>query len=172
MTHNQINVLDFLVHTIILYYILYRDVSIFGLNFIFLFFFGFHILNLGCVWFGWKPISEINFRKIHVFGCHGKHYFPGNDFRLTTNFTFDPEMNFSLHFHFNSLPGLAKRRERERKNRKHNTRAREKERKKNNRRTQQPTSEIKCERDQQICIGNAGSWILSIRAKCSFKLVI
>ena len=38
MTHNQINVLGFLVHTI-LYYILYRDVSIFGLNFLFLFFF-------------------------------------------------------------------------------------------------------------------------------------
>ena len=67
---------------------------------------------------------------MHAFGCHGKHYFPENDFRLTTNFPFDPEMNFCLHFHFNSLLGLAKRRERERKNRKHNTRAREKEQKK------------------------------------------
>ena len=36
-------------------------------------------------------------------------------------------MNFCLDFHFNSFPWLAKRRERERKNRKHNTRAREKE---------------------------------------------
>ena len=69
--------------------------------------------NLGCVWIGWKPISEINFRKIHAFGCHGKHYFPGNDFRLTTNFTFDPEMNFSPHFHFNSLPERERERERE-----------------------------------------------------------
>ena len=69
--------------------------------------------NLGCVWIGWKPISEINFRKIHAFGCHGKHYFPENDFRLTTNFTFDPEMNFSPHFHFNSLPEKERERERE-----------------------------------------------------------
>ena len=70
--------------------------------------------NLGCVWIGWKPISEINFRKIHAFGCHGKHYFPENDFRLTTNFTFDPEMNFSPHFHFNSLPEKEREREIER----------------------------------------------------------
>ena len=67
--------------------------------------------GLGCVWIGWKPISEINFRKIHAFGCHGKHYFPENDFWLTTNFTFDPEINFSPHFHFNSLPERERERE-------------------------------------------------------------
>ena len=40
--------------------------------------------------------------------------FRKNDFRLTTNFTFDPEMNFSPHFHFNSLPEKERERERER----------------------------------------------------------
>ena len=60
-----------------------------------------------------------------MFGCHEKYHFPENDFQLTTIFTFDPEIIYSPHFHFKSLPGLAKRRERERKNRKHNTRARE-----------------------------------------------
>ena len=49
-----------------------------------------------------------------MFGCHGKHYFPENDFRLTTNFTFEPEMNFSPHFHFNSLPEKERERERAR----------------------------------------------------------
>ena len=49
-----------------------------------------------------------------MFGYHGKHYFPENDFRLTTNFIFDPEMNFSPHFHFNLLPEKERERERER----------------------------------------------------------
>ena len=65
-----------------------------------------------------------------AFGCQGKRYFPENEFQLTKNFPFDPEMNYSLHFHFNSFPGLANRRERERKSSKHNTRGRENEQKK------------------------------------------
>ena len=47
-----------------------------------------------------------------MFGCHGKHYFPENDFRLTANFPFDPEIIYSPHFHFKLLP--EKERERER----------------------------------------------------------
>ena len=47
-----------------------------------------------------------------MFGCHGKYYFPENDFRLTNIFTFDPEIIFSPHFHFKAF--LEKERERER----------------------------------------------------------
>ena len=50
-----------------------------------------------------------------MFGCHGKYHFPENDFRLTNIFTFDPEIIFSPHFHFKSLPEKERERERERR---------------------------------------------------------
>ena len=46
-----------------------------------------------------------------MFGCHGKYHFPENDFRLTNIFTFDPEIIFSPHFHFKSLPERERERE-------------------------------------------------------------
>ena len=49
-----------------------------------------------------------------MFGCHGKYHFPENDFQLTTIFTFDPEIIYSPHFHFKSLPERERERERER----------------------------------------------------------
>ena len=73
-----------------------------------------------------------------AFGCQGKRYFPEMQLQLTKIFPFDPEMNYCLHFHFNSFPGLANRRERERKSSKHNTREEERTNKKTIRRTQQP----------------------------------
>ena len=69
---------------------------------------------LGCVCFGWKSLPEIIFPQTRMFGCHGKWYFPKNDFRLTNIFTFDPEMIFSPHFHFKAFPEKERERERER----------------------------------------------------------
>ena len=52
-----------------------------------------------------------------MFGCHRKYHFPENDFWLTNIFTFDPEIIFSPHFHFKSLPEKGRERERERERR-------------------------------------------------------
>ena len=51
---------------------------------------------------------------MHAFGCHGKHYFPENDFRLTTNFPFDHGNPFLPSF---SLQFTSRKREREREKR-------------------------------------------------------
>ena len=59
-----------------------------------------------------------------MFGCHGKYHFPENDFQLITIFTFDPEIIYSPHFHFKSLP----ERERERERREERAQIRERER--------------------------------------------
>ena len=45
------------------------------------------------------------FRKMHAFGCHGKHYFPENDFRLTTNFPFDHGNPFQFLFSLQMISG-------------------------------------------------------------------
>ena len=50
-----------------------------------------------------------------MFGCHGKWYFPENDFWLTNIFTFDPEMIFHPHFHFKSFAEKEREREREKR---------------------------------------------------------
>ena len=54
------------------------------------------------------------FRKMHAFGCHGKHYFPENDFRLTTNFPFDHRNPFLPSFSLQFTSGKERERERER----------------------------------------------------------
>ena len=48
-----------------------------------------------------------------MFGSDGKFHFPENSFLLTEIFTFDPEMIFHPHFHFNSFPEKERERERE-----------------------------------------------------------
>ena len=45
------------------------------------------------------------FRKMHAFGCHGKHYFLENDFRLTTNFPFDHGNSFQFLFSLQMISG-------------------------------------------------------------------
>ena len=92
------------------------------------------VLHLGCVCFGWKWFQEIIFPQTRMFGCHGKWYFPENDFRLTNIFTFDPEMIFHPHFHFKSFP------EKERKREKREPRSeRERERRESPDRAARPT---------------------------------
>ena len=68
------------------------------------------ITDLGCVFFGWKWFQEIIFTLFRMFGCHGKWYFPENDFRLTNIFTFDRN-DFLPSFSLQSIFG---KRERER----------------------------------------------------------
>ena len=51
---------------------------------------------------------------MRAFGCHGKHYFPENDFLLTEIFSLTTEMNFCLHFHFKAFPEKERERERAR----------------------------------------------------------
>ena len=51
---------------------------------------------------------------MRAFGCHGKHYFPENDFLLTEIFSLTTEMNFCLHFHFKGFPEKERERERAR----------------------------------------------------------
>ena len=72
-------------------------------------------LRVRLFWVKW--FQEIIFPQICMFGCHGKWYFPENDFRLTNIFTFDPKMILHPHFPFKSFPEKEREREREREKR-------------------------------------------------------
>ena len=83
-----------------------------------------------------------------AFGCDGKYYFPEIDFLLTEIFSLDHGNEFLPSFSLQFISVSCKtKREGEKKQKTQHESERERT-EKNNRRTQQPTSEIKCGIDQ------------------------